>query len=197
VIAGGPAIPAALLAELARMGALTRVVPDAATLGAESGYRPSTRLARFVRSRDLTCCFTGCDRPAEYCDLDHTIAYGTSHLTHPGNIKCLCRKHHLLKTFWAGTGGWHDEQLPDGTILWTAPTGHRYRTPPGSRLHFPTWNTTTPVPPTPLPTGPPTATERGLAMPLRKRSRTAERFARIRRERQHNQNTIDANPAPF
>ncbi|MDT5397712.1 MAG: hypothetical protein QOK33_943 [Mycobacterium sp.] len=93
VIAGGPAIPAALLAELARMGALTRVVPDPATLGAESGYRPSARLARFVRSRDLTCCFTGCDRPAEYCDLDHTIAYGTSHLTHPGNIKCLCRKH--------------------------------------------------------------------------------------------------------
>ena len=196
VIAGGPAIPAALLAELARMGALTRVVPDPATLGAESGYRPSTRLARFVRSRDLTCCFTGCDRPAEYCDLDHSIPYGRGP-THPGNMKCLCRKHHLLKTFWVGAGGWHDEQLPDGTILWTAPTGHRYRTPPGSRLHFPTWNTTTPVPPTPLPPEPPTATERGLAMPLRKRSRTTEQSARIRRERQRNQHTIDANPAPF
>jgi hypothetical protein len=24
-----------------------------------------------------------------------------------------------LKTFW----GWHDEQLADGTIIWTAPTG--------------------------------------------------------------------------
>jgi hypothetical protein len=25
--------------------------------------------------------------------------------------------HHLLKTFWAGAGGWADQQLPDGTIL--------------------------------------------------------------------------------
>jgi hypothetical protein len=41
------------------------------------------------------------------------------------------------------------------------------------------------------------ATDRGLAMPLRKRSRTAERSARILRERQRNQATIDKNPAPF
>ena len=34
-------------------------------------------------------------------------------------------------------------------------------------------------------------------MPLRKRTRAAEHTARIRRERQHNQATIDNNPAPF
>ncbi|MDT5388036.1 MAG: hypothetical protein QOE04_1677, partial [Mycobacterium sp.] len=196
VTTGGTVIPAPLLAELARMGAVVKPVPDPAALGAESGYRPSTLLAPFVRTRDLTCCQPGCDRPAEYCDLDHSIPYGRGP-THPGNMKCLCRKHHLLKTFWTGTDGWHDEQLPDGTILWTAPTGHRYRTPPGSRLLFPRWDTTTPVPPTPpSATGPP-AQDRGLAMPLRKRTRAAEHTARIHRERQRNQAIIDNNPPPF
>jgi len=96
VIAGGPAIPAALLSELRRLGVAVRPVPTAERLGAEPGYRPSTALQRFIRNRDLTCCFPGCHHPAEYCDLDHTRAYATSRLTHPGNLKCLCRKHHLL-----------------------------------------------------------------------------------------------------
>jgi len=99
--------------------------------------------------------------------------------------------------FWVGTGGWHDEQLADGTILWTTPTGHTYRTPPGSRLLFPRWDTTTPAPPTPPPATRPPAPDRGLAMPLRKLTRAAEHTARIHRERQHNQATIDNNPAPF
>jgi hypothetical protein len=195
VIAGGPSIPAPLLAELARMGALTRTVADPATLCAETGYRPSAALARFVRSRDLTCCFHGCDRPAEYCDLDHTIPWGRGP-THPGNLKCLCRKHHLLKTFWTGSQGWTDEQEPDGTIVWTAPTGHQYRSPPGSRLLFPAWNTTTPVKATAA-IQKNHSPDRGLAMPLRKRTRSAERAARIQGERQRNQDTLDNNPAPF
>jgi hypothetical protein len=33
------------------------------------------------------------------------------------------RYHHLLKTFYAGFG-WKDRQFPDGTIVWTAPTGY-------------------------------------------------------------------------
>ena len=98
VIAGGPAIPAALLSELRRLGVAVRPVPTAERLGAEPGYRPSTALQRFLRNRDLTCCFPGCHHPAEYCDLDHTLAYATSRLTHPGNLKCLCRKHEHFKT---------------------------------------------------------------------------------------------------
>ena len=116
MIAGGPAVPAALLSELRRLGVAVRPVPPAERLGAEPGYRPSTALQRFIRNRDLTCCFPGCHHPAEYCDLDHTLAYATSRLTHPGNLKGLCRKHHLLKTFWNGPNGWTDRQLPDGTI---------------------------------------------------------------------------------
>ncbi|WP_319446224.1 MULTISPECIES: HNH endonuclease signature motif containing protein [unclassified Mycobacterium] len=195
VIAGGGIVPAPLLAELARMGAVVRPIADPAALGVEPGYRPSAKLARFVRARDLTCCQPGCHRPAEYCDLDHAIPYGRGP-THPANLRCLCRKHHLLKTFWTGASGWQDQQSPDGTIVWTAPTGHQYRSPPGSRLLFPHWDTTTPGPPANPANGAP-PTERALKMPLRKRTRSAEHAARIRRERQRNQATIDNNAPPF
>ncbi|WP_319452608.1 MULTISPECIES: HNH endonuclease signature motif containing protein [unclassified Mycobacterium] len=196
IIAGGGVVPTPLLAELVAMGAVVTTAPDPAQCGPEPGYRPSRRLQRLVRSRDMTCRFRGCNRAAEYCDLDHTIAYESSRLTHPGNLKCLCRKHHLLKTFWIGAGGWADRQLPDGTIEWTSPTGHRYRVAPGSRIHFPHWDTTTPVPPL-TPTLAEPCADRGLAMPLRTRTRAAEHAARIHRERKRNQDAIDNNPPPF
>ena len=61
----------------------------------------------------------------------------------PSNLNCKCRHHHLMKTFWIGVGGWSDQQLPDGTLIWTAPSGATFTTHPGSRLLFPTWNVTT------------------------------------------------------
>ncbi|HEY6576770.1 MAG TPA: DUF222 domain-containing protein, partial [Mycobacterium sp.] len=186
VIAGGDVVPAPLVAELRRMGAVMRPVPNPASLGAEPGYRPSARLERLVRSRDLTCCFPGCDHPAEYCDVDHTIPDGAGGLTHPGNLKCLCRKHHLLKTFWTGKSGWTDRQESDGTVIWTSPTGHEYAKPPGSRIHFPEWNTTTPTPASPpAPASPPPA-DRGVTMPKRRRTRASAWAARIQRERECN-----------
>ena len=33
------------------------------------------KAAEFVRARDLTCRFPGCNAPAEYCDVDHTVAH--------------------------------------------------------------------------------------------------------------------------
>jgi hypothetical protein len=44
------------------------------------------------------------------------------------------RKHHRDKTF---DDGWRDEQLPDGTVIWTSPTGDVYRTVPGCADLFP------------------------------------------------------------
>jgi len=83
----------------------------------EPRYQPSAALADFIRCRDLTCRFPGCDRPAEHADIDHTVPWPLGP-THPSNLKLLCRIHHLIKTFW----GWSDEQLPDGTeILATYP----------------------------------------------------------------------------
>ncbi len=173
VIAGGGVIPAPLLAELRAMGAMIAPVLNPVDLTAVPGYRPSTALQRFVRTRDITCCFPGCDRPAVYCDLDHTVPHAAGGLTHPGNLKCLCRKHHLLKTFWVGRGGWSDEQLPDGTVVWITPAGRRKHVPPGSRVLFPDWNTTTPTPATPQ-WAPPRTPGRELTMPLRARTRTQQ-----------------------
>ena len=49
-----------------------------------------------------------------------------------------CRRaHHLIKTFYAGPGGWTDQQMPDGTIVLTAPTGHTYTTEPHGASMFP------------------------------------------------------------
>jgi hypothetical protein len=82
-------------------------------------YQPTAALERWVRMRDLTCRFPGCDRRAVVCDLDHTIPFNHADpqnggLTVASNLKCLCRQHHRLKTFH---DGWRDEQLPDGTVI--------------------------------------------------------------------------------
>ena len=47
--------------------------------------------------------------------------------------ECMCRTHHLVKTFW----GWGEQQLADGTLILTSPAGHTYVTTPGSALLFP------------------------------------------------------------
>ena len=151
----------------------------------EPHYRPSARLARFIRSRDLFCRFPGCDVPAERCDIDHSVPwpYGP---THPSNLNCKCRTHHLWKTFCAGPDGWREHQHPDGTITWTAPDGRTYTTTPGSTLLFPTITiATTYQPPPPAPPDPTRTTK----MPRRRRPRSADIAARIATERAHNNQT--------
>ncbi len=183
-IVGGPAVPSAHLGALIAAGAHVAPIdycPGNAT--SAPGYRPPAAMARFIRARDMTCRFPGCDCPAVACDIDHAIAYPYGP-THPANLRCLCRKHHLLKTFWGGLRGWRDRQHPDGTITWTAPTGHTYTTRPGSRLLFPTLSQPTapmPATTTPSPDGP-----RGLMMPTRRRTRAQDRQTRINAERAHN-----------
>lgn len=188
-------VPAPLLAELIRTGATVRHLrlPGDAP---EPGYRPSTALDEFVRFRDMTCRFPNCDQPAEYCDIDHTVPWPLGP-THPSNLKCVCRKHHLLKTFWGGPDGWTDRQLPDGTVVWVSPTGKQYSTAPGSRLLFPAWNSTTA---TLIPAAPVERSHsRGIMMPVRKRSRAAERALRIRCERAGNDKHVAERnrPPPF
>jgi hypothetical protein len=90
VILGGGMVPAPLLAELIRSGAKVTPLSYPANPSPEAGYRPSAALEAFVRCRDMTCRFPGCDRPATYCDLDHAIAYPLGP-THPSNLRCLCR----------------------------------------------------------------------------------------------------------
>jgi hypothetical protein len=179
VIVGGGAIPTPLLAELIRAGARVRHLPKPSD-APEPQYRPSSALDEFVRLRDLTCRFPQCDKPAEYCDVDHAIPW-PSGPTHPSNLRALCRKHHLLKTFWSGDDGWRDRQHPDGTIIWTAPTGKVYATRPGSRLLFPQWDTRIAAPR--VHAAAPVNGDRTLMMPVRRRTRNADRCYRVSRER--------------
>ncbi len=159
----------------------------------EPGYRPSAALAEFVRCRDLTCRFPGCDQPAEVCDIDHTVPFPAGP-THPSNLKLLCRYHHLLKTFYTGADGWADRQLADGTVQWRSPTGHTYTTKPGASDFFPSLTASTGA--LQLPTTTPAPGEhRGLMMPTRRQTRAAERAARIAQERRINEALIAAEAA--
>jgi hypothetical protein len=174
---GGATLPASMVAELIRNGAKVRPVRHPGDAPPEPGYRPSATLERFIRCRDMTCRFPGCDHPAEFADIDHTIPYPWGP-TCASNLKCLCKKHHLLKTFWTE---WRDEQLPDGTIIWAA-SGQKYVTRPGSRLLFPALCLPTGEIPT-APTAYPPSGDRTVMMPTRRRTREQDRAHRIDAER--------------
>jgi hypothetical protein len=185
-------IPAAALANLITRGAKVRFIQPPGD-APEDGYSPSTALDEFVRSRYLTCTFPNCDVPAEFCDLDHVVPHGDGGPTHASNLNPKCRTHHLLKTF---RSGWSDAQYPDGTVVWTTPSGRTYTTKPGSSLFFPTANTTT----GPIITGTtrPNSTDKLQMMPKRKRSRAKERAYRIAAERALNDaHVTEINNPPF
>jgi len=195
MIMDGGSVPAPQLDELIRGGAQLRPVRHPGNdLTAESSYRPSAALERFVRCRDLTCRFPNCDRPAGSCDIDHTIPYPIGP-THASNLKCLCRKHHLLKTFWTA---WHDEQHPDGTVGWTSPSGRTYTTRPGSRLLFPTLCVPTARLHTAQTVDVPVV-GRAVMMPTRCRTREQNRLRRVDAERALNDaHVAERNqPPPF
>lgn len=179
VTLGGVVLPAPVAAQAALDATVRALVHPGRSLP-EHRYRPSRRLAEFVRCRDLTCRFPGCSRPATVADLDHTLPwpYGP---TCASNLKCLCREHHLLKTF---SPGWSDRQLPDGTVIWTDPDGLTHTTHPGSRLLFPELCAPTAEV---MPVGsPPAKHTAGLTMPRRKITRAEARRRRIADERRRN-----------
>jgi hypothetical protein len=88
----------------------------------------------------------------------------------------------LLKTFWYGPAGWNDEQHPDGTVVWTSPSGRMYRTAPGSALFRPTGTII-------IERRQRSAANRGAMMPQRQRTRSDDRRYRVLAERRHNATT--------
>jgi Domain of unknown function (DUF222) len=179
VILGGPVLPAPITAQVA-MHATVAALMHPGQAPPEPGYRPSKKLAEFVRSRDLTCRAAGCTKSATFADIDHTIPwpYGP---TCASNLKCLCREHHLLKTFWPG---WSERQLPDGTVIWTDPDGHTATTHPGCRLLFP--ELCSPTASFTVTGTPPPKLTAGLTMPKRKTTRTQDRQRHIDAQRRCN-----------
>ncbi|WP_438501913.1 HNH endonuclease signature motif containing protein, partial [Mycobacterium avium] len=69
---------------------------------------------------------------------DHTIPYAEGGPTHASNLKCYCRTHHLVKTFW----GWREQQLPEATLILTShagPAHRRARTTTRTAARCPGW----------------------------------------------------------
>jgi hypothetical protein len=112
-------------------------------------------------------------------------------------LNCKCRAHHLLKTFWCGDNGWAEQQHPDGTIVFTSPSGRTYTTTPGGALFFPDLATPTETLTVSPREKPPDNPGRTLMMPTRKRTRAEERAARITTERGLNEARWAADPPPF
>ncbi|KKF01338.1 HNH endonuclease signature motif containing protein [Mycolicibacterium obuense] len=138
-LAGHGVIDAELVRELAREATRHLVGLPHVSIEQAHRYRPSAALARYIRTRDLTCRFPGCTVPAARCDIDHTEPFdhadpASGGLTVAENLGCYCREHHRRKTF---DEGWRDRQLADGTIVWTSPAGHTYTTTPGGAALFP------------------------------------------------------------
>jgi hypothetical protein len=88
-------------------------------------YRARQRKKDHIIARDRTCRFPWCTRAAEHCDIDHAKPYEHGGDTSLANCGCLCRRHHLIKTF----GGWTLESFPDGSCTWTSPCGRIYHLP--------------------------------------------------------------------
>ena len=111
-------------------------VTDEPPAGDPDRYVPSAAADRYVRWRDRVCQFPGCNRPAEFADLDHRLAFAAGGRTTADNLHCLCRHHHRLKH----EGNWSIQRNADNTYTWISPTGRHYRqyrpaARPGSNLH--------------------------------------------------------------
>ncbi|RWZ64676.1 HNH endonuclease [Labedella populi] len=121
----GP-IPLGVAEEIAASApSLTRILthPETGTVLSvgRTSYTVPADLRRFVRLRDESCRFPGCERSAGACDIDHTRAWEHGGETAHDNLACLCRSHHRLKH--AST--WQVERPPGhpSVLRWTSPYG--------------------------------------------------------------------------
>jgi len=91
-----------------------------------SGHDPGTRLRHLSQIRHATCTSPVCRRPASQCDYEHNTPYEAGGRTCLCNANPKCRHDHKLKQH----PKWKVDQLPDGTIRWTTPSGRQYDTEP-------------------------------------------------------------------
>ncbi|RSN56437.1 HNH endonuclease [Amycolatopsis sp. WAC 04182] len=137
-LAGHGSLPAGLARHIATgpNTVLRRIITDPLSgqvldLGRDR-YRPTAGLDEFVRVRDRECRRPGCHRPAQACDIDHSLPWQHGGHTNADELVDLCRRDHRLKD----EPGWTYRLASDGTLTITTPTGQTYdsTTPP---LHPP------------------------------------------------------------
>jgi hypothetical protein len=132
-LAGHGPIPAALALRIATdpTGTWRRLTTDDHGHLLDHGhttYRPPANLREHLITRDQTCRFPGCSRPARRCDIDHIQPYALGGPTDQCNLHCLCSRHHHAKH----DTDWQVTRTPDGTTHWTSPTGRHYTKPPNT-----------------------------------------------------------------
>lgn len=93
-------------------------------------YKVPKDLRRWLRVRDETCRFPGCNRSAARCDIDHGLDWQFGGRTDSGNLANLCPPDHDLKS----ETGWRVEHARDGTLNWTSPGGRKYSTEPATPM---------------------------------------------------------------
>ncbi len=137
-MAGQGHIPASLARHIATgpNTVLRRIITDPlsgqVTDLARTRYRPTAGLDEYVRVRDRECRRAGCHRPAQACDLDHSVPWHFGGNTDAADLISFCRRDHRLKD----EPGWTYHLAPDGTLTIITPTGQTYdSTPPP--LHEP------------------------------------------------------------
>ena len=91
---------------------------------ASRGYPFRGRLARWIRTRDVTCTFPGCQLLAQRCQLDHVREYPLGKTEHC-NGACECVHHHQAKH-----ASMTVTRLDNGTMRWTNRFGITRTRPP-------------------------------------------------------------------
>jgi hypothetical protein len=90
------------------------------------GHDPGVNLKHLSQVRHATCTGPCCRRPSARSDFEHNTPYDAGGRTCLCNGGPKCRYDHRLKQH----PKWHVDQLPDGTFLWTTPSGRQYTTEP-------------------------------------------------------------------
>ncbi|QWF83345.1 hypothetical protein HUW46_06785 [Amycolatopsis sp. CA-230715] len=92
-------------------------------------YRPAKRMRKYIQVACRTCSMPGCNRPAQYTDLDHATAWADGGGTDKANMRPLCRVHHKLRD----EPGWAFTTDATGKLTVTTPDGRSYTEEPGRR----------------------------------------------------------------
>ncbi len=96
-------------------------------------YAVPKDLRTWLRVRDETCRFPGCNRSAGRADVDHVTDWQYGGGTDYGNLVHLCRSHHRVKHHTA----WSSTSAGGGRVRWLAPSGHEYETQPATHIRAP------------------------------------------------------------
>ncbi|WP_108248826.1 HNH endonuclease signature motif containing protein [Planctomonas deserti] len=121
----------------ARAPSFTRILthPETGTVLSvgRDRYAVPKDLRTWLRVRDETCRFPGCNRNAGRADVDHVTDWQYGGGTDHGNLVHLCRSHHRVKHHTA----WSSRSASGGRVRWLSPSGHEYETQSATQIPTP------------------------------------------------------------